>query len=82
MSQPFIVVGETSRHGRAVVRSAPTTQRSTTRRINDTITPRPHGGSAIVCGDSTVIIGGQPVGRHGDSRHRSDPDQASSISRR
>lgn len=71
MSKPFIVIGDKTDHGGAVLEGAPTTDTGGKRiaRVGDKVScPRKgHGGTTtIVSGDPTCIIDGQPAARHGD----------------
>lgn len=71
MGRPFIVLGDRTDHGGVVVGAAGTTETHGKRiaRVGDQVTcpKKGHGGtSVIVTGDPTMIIDGQPAGRHGD----------------
>ncbi|WP_407352107.1 PAAR domain-containing protein [Luteimonas sp. R10] len=68
MSRPFIVVGDRIDHGGSVVSGSPFTDADgkPVCRVNNRVVCERHGPTAIVTGDSTLIIDGQPVARHGD----------------
>jgi uncharacterized Zn-binding protein involved in type VI secretion len=68
MSQPIIVLGDTTSHGGTVVGSAPTTDSHGKgwARVGDMVTcPRCKGLFPIVQGDSSLIEDGKPVAYHG-----------------
>lgn len=68
--RPFIVVGDRTDHGGVVVGSTMTTDTHGKRlaRVGDQVTcpKKGHGTTVIVTGDSTMIVDGAPVARHGD----------------
>jgi uncharacterized Zn-binding protein involved in type VI secretion len=70
MSRPFIVLGDRTDHGGAVVGASvmSDTHGKGIARVGDRVTcPLPgHGTTVIVTGDPTMIIDGQPAARHGD----------------
>lgn len=68
MSKPFIVVGDKSSHGGVVVIGATTitTHGKLIARVNDKVTCPKCGPTTIATGDSSMIVMGQPVARHGD----------------
>ena len=70
MSRPFIVLGDSTTHGGTVVGASGETDTGQRRvaRVGDSVAcPIPgHGVNPIVTGDSTTIVDGQPVARHGD----------------
>lgn len=70
MSRPFIVLGDKTDHGGTVISASGTTTAGGKgiACVGDrVICPRSgHGETTIVTGDSTVIIDGRAVARHGD----------------
>ena len=72
MSRPVIVTGDRTGHGGVVIEGAPLTDThgKSIARVGDRVTcPKEgHGGVTIIAtGDSTLIIDGRPVARHGDT---------------
>lgn len=68
MSKPFIVVGDKSTHGGVVVLGATTvtTHGKLVARVNDMVTCPKCGPTIVATGDSSMMVMGQPVARHGD----------------
>lgn len=70
MGRPFIVVGDKTSHGGTVCGAAATTSTGGRQiaRVGDPVScPKDgHGTEVIITGDSTIIIEGKPVARHGD----------------
>lgn len=71
MTRPFILLGDRTDHGGAVISASATTDCNGRgiARVGDQVTcPRKgHGGvTTIVTGDSTALIDGRPAARHGD----------------
>lgn len=69
MSKPFIVIGDKTSHGGVVVGSSTTSDVAGKQlaRVTDKVTCPKCGPNVIATGDTTVIIDGQPVARHGDT---------------
>lgn len=68
MTGPFIILGDKTSHGGAVME---TSQHSDTggvgiARMGDKVSCPKHGNNPIVSGDTTMIVDGKPVARHGD----------------
>lgn len=68
MSTLWIVVGDTTTNGGAVIAGSPFTDvhGKPVARIGDAVVCGLHGPTSIASGDSTLIIDGAPVARHGD----------------
>lgn len=69
MSKAFVVLGDNTDHGGAVVSVSSMTDINghPVARIGDQVScPRCKGVFPIAAGDPTIIIDGQPVARHGD----------------
>lgn len=72
MSRPFIVVGDKTSHGGAVIEGAPstTTGGKPIARVGDKVScpKRGHGGTTVIAtGDPSCLIDGRPAARHGDT---------------
>lgn len=72
MDRPFIVLGDRTSHGGAVVEASALTDTHGLRlaRMGDRVTcPRQgHGGITVIAsGDPTLVIDGRPAARHGDT---------------
>lgn len=68
MTKPFIVVGDKTSHGGTVISGAATatTHGKQVARVTDKVSCPKCGPTTIATGDSSMIILGQPVARHGD----------------
>jgi len=68
MSKPFIVVGDKTSHGGAVLAGAPTasTHGLPIARLGDPVSCPKCGPTVIASGDAGMLVMGQPVARHGD----------------
>lgn len=72
MGRPFIVLGDKTSHGGAVVEASAVTDTHGLRiaRVGDKVScpKKGHGGtSVIVSGDPAMVIDGRPAARHGDA---------------
>ncbi|KRE92419.1 hypothetical protein ASG87_00410 [Frateuria sp. Soil773] len=69
MTKPFIVIGDRTSHGGVVTGSSTTSDVAGKKlaRVGDKVSCPKCGANAIATGDTTVIIDGQPVARHGDT---------------
>lgn len=68
MSTLWIVVGDTTTNGGAVIAGSPFTDvhGKPVARIGDAVVCGLHGPTSIASGDNTLVIDGAPVARHGD----------------
>lgn len=70
MGKKFIVLGDRTSHGGTVVEASGSSATGEVKiaRVGDKVTcpQKGHGTCAIVSGDPTVIVDGQPVARDGD----------------
>lgn len=70
MSQPFIVLGDTTSHGGTVIEATGQTLTGGKgiARVGDKVScpKKGHGTCPIVSGDPTLVIDGRPVARAGD----------------
>ncbi|MBB5017725.1 putative Zn-binding protein involved in type VI secretion [Chitinivorax tropicus] len=70
MSKPFILLGDSTDHGGAVLEGSPYSdiEGKPIARVGDKVScPIPgHGVTVIATGDATCLIDGKPVARHGD----------------
>jgi uncharacterized Zn-binding protein involved in type VI secretion len=68
MTRPFVVLGDTTDHGGAVITAAGTSDigGQAIACVGDKVRCPRHGITTITSGDSTVVIDGRPVARHGD----------------
>lgn len=69
MSKMWIVVGDKTTHGGAVLNGSPFTDidGKPVARIGDPVSRSQCGPTTIASGDPTIMIDGQPVARHGDT---------------
>lgn len=69
MTKPFIVIGDKTSHGGVVVGSSTVSDVAGKQiaRMGDKVSCPKCGSNTIATGDSTIIVDGQPVARHGDT---------------
>lgn len=69
MTKPFIVIGDKTSHGGAVVEASGASDVAGKKiaRVGDKVSCPNHGSTTIATGDPTVIVDGKPVARHGDT---------------
>ena len=68
MAGPCIRKGDKTSHGGAVIEASPHSDIAGVgiARLGDKVSCPMHGNNAIVSGDTTMIVDGKPVARHGD----------------
>jgi uncharacterized Zn-binding protein involved in type VI secretion len=68
MAGPFILLGDKTSHGGAVIEASQHSDSGGVgiARMGDKVSCPRHGNNPIVSGDATMIVDGKPVARHGD----------------
>jgi uncharacterized Zn-binding protein involved in type VI secretion len=70
MGRPFILLGDTTDHGGVVIEASGSFNMGGKgfARVGDKVScpQRGHSNVTIVSGDTTMIVDGQPLARHGD----------------
>jgi uncharacterized Zn-binding protein involved in type VI secretion len=68
MAGPCIRKGDKTSHGGAVIEASPHSDIAGIgiARVGDKVSCPQHGNNVIVSGDTTMIVDGKPVARHGD----------------
>jgi uncharacterized Zn-binding protein involved in type VI secretion len=68
MAGPLIRLGDKTSHGGAVLEASPHSDSGGVgvARMGDKVSCPKHGNNAIVSGDTTMIVDGKAVARHGD----------------